>query len=258
MSGIGEWRLKKHAKEREFWKWVCSWAVTVNNPTDLGYDSCGFTLPELRYHEVIVPAVNKTNFGFFVQPAQTMEERRKVRKESIQVRCEKAAEIINQTDEQWVIWCGLNIESELLTKLVEDAVEITGSQDTEIRVKNILGFSEGKVQRIVTKPKISGFGMNWQNACKMAFVGLSDSWEQLYQAVRREYRFGQENPVDVYIIIEEREGKVLQNIKRKDLQAKHMIEQMTVNTADILKVELKSLKNNVQCKEQKMILPEWL
>ena len=258
MSGVGEWRLKKHAKEVEFWQWVCSWACTLSTPSDLGYDDKDFILPELRYHEVILPAVGTPAFGFFALPAQTMDERRKVRKESITERCEKAAEIINITDSQWIVWCGLNTESELLTKLIENSTQVTGSDKNDYKANTMLGFSKGEVQRIITKPKIAGFGMNWQNCNKMAFVGLSDSWEQLYQAVRRSYRFGQTRPVDVYIIIEEREGKVLANIKRKDKQAKHMIDSMVKYTAEILQKELKNNKTKKQWNEKTMELPKWI
>ena len=256
-GNVGKWRLKKHANEQKFWQWLCSWAVMLSKPIDLGYNQKGFDLPELNYIENKLPTISKS-IGFFVEEATTMEERRKIRKETIQERCKKAAEIINKTNDQWIVWCGLNNESTLLTKLINGAEEIAGSTDYEIRKKRMLGFAERKVHRLVTKPSIAGFGMNWQNCNKMVFVGLNDSWEQFYQATRRIWRFGQENPVDVHIIIEEREGSVLKNIKRKDKQSLHMMQNMIQETKDLTKSEIqnKNVKYNFPKKE--MEVPNWI
>ncbi len=254
----GQWRLKKHASEREFWKWLCSWAVMLSKPSDLGHMQKGFDLPALKYIEHKLPAIKK-NYGLLSMEARTMEERRKVRKETIEIRCKKAAEIINQTDDQWVIWCGLNEESHHLSELIEDAEEITGSTEYDKRTRLMLDFKKGKVKRLVTKPSIAGFGMNWQNCNQMVFVGLSDSWEQLYQATRRIWRFGQYKPVEAHIIIEEREGAVLENIKRKDKQAQYMIKNMIHHTKDITKQEIgkKQTSGNNKIK-QEMGAPQWI
>lgn len=254
----GQWRLKKHANERKFWEWLCSWAVMVSNPRDIGFEQNGFDLPKLKYIEHKLPAI-KNNYGFLCTEAQTMNERRQVRKETIQIRCEKAAQIINKTDDQWIIWSGLNEESHLLSQLIQNAKEISGATDYSNREKLMFDFKEGKVKRLVTKPSIAGFGMNWQNCNKMVFVGLSDSWEQLYQATRRIWRFGQERSVEAHIIIEEREGAVLENIKRKDRQAQYMIKNMIHYTKDITKQELRleqSSSNRYARKE--MEIPEWI
>ena len=259
MGDTGQWRLKKHAKEREFWRWVCSWAITLTNPCDLGYDGESFKLPELRYHEIIVETKSKPIFGFFTQEAATMDERRKVRKESIKERALAVAELVKQyPDEQWLIWIGLNDEASELHTIIPNLSEVAGSTEYEERVEKMIGFSNGNVQMLLTKPKIAGFGMNWQNCGKMVFMGLSDSWESLYQAVRRSYRFGRIEPVDVYIVIEEREGKVLKNIKRKDAQAKHMIDSMVKHTKEIIKDELLNKKQKIKCKTEKMQIPAWL
>lgn len=258
-SDVGQWRLKKHAHEQEFWRWMCSWAVMISHPKDIGYVQDGFDLPPLEYVEHIIPAPNNCNSGFFVQEASTMDERREIRKQTIEPRCKKAAEIVNNSKDQWVIWCGLNDESRLLTKLINNAVEITGSQDPDVREKAIIGFSNGNVQRLVTKSTITGLGMNWQHCNKTIFVGLNDSWEQLYQSTRRLWRFGQNKPVEAHIVIEEREGKVLKNIKRKDTQAQHMIQSMVQHTSDLTKHELG--KQNGDHKEQpcqQMMMPNFL
>lgn len=254
----GNWRLKKHASEREFWEWLCSWAVMLSKPSDLGYDQEGFDLPELKYIEHKLPAIKK-GYGLLPMEAKTMDERRRVRKETIGIRCEKAAELVNQTGDQWVVWCGLNEESRLLSKLIQDAEEISGATDYSVREKLMLEFKDGRVKRLVTKPKIAGFGMNWQNCHRMVFVGLSDSWEQLYQATRRLWRFGQSSPVEAHIVIEEREGSVLKNIKRKDKQAQYMVKNMVEHTKDITKQEIgKEQSRNRSGVKRRVKLPEWI
>ena len=256
-GNVGNWRLKKHAEEYKFWEWLSSWAVMLSNPSDLGYQQNGFNLPSLKYIEHIIPAKTIKRGMLFPVEAQTMMERKKIRKETTQIRCEYIADIINKTNEQWVIWCGLNQESHLLTKLIDNAVEVAGFQDSEERAKNMLDFAKGKVHRLVTKPSIAGFGMNWQNCSKTAFVGLNDSWEQLYQATRRLWRFGQKRNVDVHIIIEEREGKILENIKRKDKQAKHMVQNMVQHTKHLTKQKLSNKEEKKREPLKQMELPEW-
>lgn len=257
---VGKWRLKKYVNEVLFWKWVCSWAIMISSPIDIGYKNKGFNLPVLTYHEHIIPSVKKETRSFFTILARTMAERRIIRKESINERCKYAADLINITDDQWLIWCNLNDESKLLSKLVDDCVEVTGSQDIKDRAVKMMGFSEGRVNRLVSKPSIAGFGMNWQNCNKAFFVGLNDSWESLYQAVRRIYRYGQKKPVEIHIVIEEREGNVLKNIKRKDKQAINMVKNMIKYTTDFTRKELSDNNQNQAKKwnEKEMGLPNWI
>lgn len=253
----GQWRLKKHANERKFWQWLCSWAVMLSKPSDLGYNQKGFDLPSLNYIEHKLLTISQ-GISFFALEAETLHERQKVRKETIQMRCEKTAELINKTNDQWVVWCGLNEESRLLTKLIDGAEEIAGSTNFNLREKRMIGFAEKKVHRLITKPSIAGFGMNWQNCNKMAFVGLNDSWEQYYQATRRLWRFGQEKPVEVHIIIEEREGAVLKNIKRKDIQARYMVQNMVQQTKDLTKQEIQGKNKKFEEPKKEMKIPIWI
>ena len=253
-----QWRLKRHASERKFWEWVCSWAVMISKPSDLGYDQSGFDLPQIHYIEHKIPA-EKKGFGFFIQEAATMDDRRTVRRETIEARCKYAADIINATDDQWVIWCAFDKESELLKKLIHNAVEISGHTEYDLRKKLMLGFAKGEVPRLVTKPKIAGFGMNWQVCHKMMFVGLSDSWEQFYQAVRRVWRFGQFQECECHIVIEEREGAVLKNIKRKELQSDKMLRNMITLTKDISKQEIIKDEDLQDINNYKIMeVPQWL
>ena len=258
-SDTGTWILKGHAQSSAFWQWLCSWAVMISKPSDLDYPDDGFTLPELTYHEHIIKSSAEST-GFFTDEVSGMNDRRHVRSETVEIRCKKAAEIINSTDDKWIAWCGLNTESAILTELIHDAIEITGSQTNEIKAKLMLDFAEGTIDRVVTKPKIAGRGMNWQICNNMVFVGMNDSWEDLYQAIRRIYRFGQKKPVNVHIIIEEREGAVLSNIKRKDIQAKEMMRQMIKYTQGTMKAELGQLHKSITDYNptKTMEVPKWL
>jgi hypothetical protein len=258
-SDVGQWRLKKHAKESDFWEWLCSWAVMFAHPKDIGFEQDGYDLPPLNYIEHIIPATN-TGGGFFVQKAETLSERLRVRRETIKVRCEKAAEIVNSDNDQWIIWCGLNGESELLAKLINDGKEVTGSQSNETKAKYMLRFSEGKVKRLISKAGICGHGMNWQNCNKIIYVGLNDSFEQLFQSTRRVWRFGQKRPVEAHIVIEEREGKVLENVKRKDRMAQSMLRNMVKYTVDITRHNLGEKISGTKKyeAEERMVLPGWI
>ncbi len=238
----GTWRLKKHAADK-FWKWVCSWAVMIQKPSDLGYENKGFDLPELIYHDHVIKADGPCNGKLWAIEAKTLTERRTARKNSINERCKIAADLVNNSDENWIVWCGLNDESKMLSDLINDSVEVTGSDKESHKEKSMLDFSKDKIKCLVSKQKIAGWGMNWQNCSNMVFVGLSDSFEALYQAVRRCYRFGQEKDVNVHVITHETEGAVVRNIKRKELQFEEMSDSMTENMSEITKKEIKSLFN---------------
>jgi len=255
----GKWRLKGHVKDNVFWEWLASWAVMLSNPFDLGYDDGRYRLPELKYFEHFVECTSRTS-GLFVQPVSGLNERRKVRKETIKQRCEKAAEVINSTKDRWIIWCGLNDEGDYLEKIIEDSVQVAGRHSDEYKSEMMNAFAIGNIRRLITKPKIAGFGMNWQICHKAAFVGLSDSWEEFYQATRRIWRYGQKKPVEVHIFLEEREGSVLENIRRKDKQAKGMMENMCEYMRKFVKRELEKAERieTDYCPVVDMEVPEWL
>lgn len=235
-----KWRVKGHA-EADFWRWVCSWAVMIRKPSDLGYEDGGFILPPINFHSVVVPSEPLPGYLFPVN-ANTMDERRGARKETVKERAEKCAEIIDGSRDQWLIWCNLNSESDALSSAIDGAVDVRGSMDDDKKESALTGFSLGEVSRMVSKPSIAGYGMNFQSCHKMAFVGLSDSYEQFYQAVRRCWRFGQTHPVDVYIITSEAEGAVVENIKRKEADAMRMAEQMVEHMKDINTEEIHGIQ----------------
>ncbi len=222
-----KWRLKGHATT-DFWKWMCSWAIMIRQPSDLGYDNKGFVLPELKMTEIVVSVdhTTPTPGSLFRIQAETLQQRQKERKLTVRDRVSACAKLANASDEPWLIWCNLNDESAALKSSLKDAVEIKGADKQSHKVDSMLGFSEGDVRVLVTKPKIAGFGMNWQHCNNVVFVGLSDSYEQFYQAVRRCWRFGQTKQVNCYIITAETEGAVVANIKRKEVDAMRMAEGM--------------------------------
>lgn len=222
-----KWRLKGHAQS-EFWKWICSWAVMLRKPSDLGYEDGDFILPKLDIKEVIVSVdeIECDDGLLFRMPANTLQERQKERRLTVEARVDACAKIINGDSEPWLIWCNLNKESASLKLAIDGAVEVKGADKPEYKEDMLLKFSSGDVMRLVTKPKIAGHGMNWQHCSKVVFVGLSDSYEQFYQAVRRVWRFGQKKPVSCYIITAETEGAVVANIKRKERDSEEMAKEM--------------------------------
>jgi hypothetical protein len=234
-SDTSKWRLKGHSRKK-FWEWLATWAIVIRSPADLGYEDQGYTLPKLHIIEHVIET-DATN-GLFVDVAQGLQERNKARRDSVDLRAEKAAEIMGDWD-CGIAWCNLNDESELITSFVDDCVEVTGSMSPDEKETALTGFGDGQIKKLSTKPKIAGFGLNWQHCNKMLFLGLSDSWEAFYQAVRRCYRFGQEKEVFVHVIISDREGAVLSNIKRKKEQDEQMRNEMQNIMGDLVRANIK-------------------
>lgn len=227
-----KWRIKGHA-EKDFWKWVCSWAVMVRKPSDLGYDDGKFKLPTLHMHEHTVRATNAAEGELFAMPAATLKERIGARRATIADRVKNTANRVNTSKESWIVWCNLNSESEMLRKLIPDSVEVKGSDSPEHKEKSMIDFADGKIRVLVSKSSIAGYGMNFQSCPNMDFVGLTDSFEDFYQAVRRCWRFGQKKPVHVHMVCADTEGAVLQNIKRKEHDAAEMAARMVENMKDL-------------------------
>lgn len=253
-----KWRLKGHA-ETEFFRWLSTWAVMINKPSDIGYENAGFDLPPLNFYQHTVKS--KINDGYlFHQMASTLSERRDARKESMNDRCKLAADLSKGSDVPWLYWCDLNQESEMLSMHTENAVEVKGADKNEVKEARLIGFSTGDIQKIVTKPKIAQFGMNWQHCNNMVFVGLSDSFEAFYQAVRRCWRFGQKLPVNVHVVISEKEGNVIENIQRKEQNAEQMQRRMVECMACLSKAEINNTSKETLAylPKKQMEVPEWL
>lgn len=258
-----KWRLKGHAQDK-FWEWLATWAVVMTNPRDLGYDGTGFDLPELNTIQHVVKEETNIvdgNFSLFAKVAETLNERRDARRESLVARCAMAAKLIaEKPDEQWLVWCDLNAEADELKRVIAGSVEVRGTDTPEHKVETLNGFTTGSVKRLITKSSIAGMGLNWQGCHNMIFVGLSDSYEMMYQAIRRCWRFGQKHPVDVHIVTSESEGAVKDNIDRKEKQAALMTAEMVKHTRNILEQEIRgTVKISIPYNPQvEMIVPEWL
>ena len=235
------WRLKAHAT-RDFWQWICSWAIMMSKPSDIGYNDEGFILPKINIKEHIVNSDQKLDGELFAVQAKTLQERQYARRSTIEKRSDLVANIVSN-NEPAIVWCNLNDESNSV-KLKSECIEIKGSDSDDYKSKMMIGFKYDDPLKLVTKPKIAGLGMNWQHCNNVVFLGLSDSYEQYYQAVRRCWRFGQKKEVNVHIVVSDIEGSVIENIKRKENDAKIMREEMIKNMCEITKKEIEL--NNVK------------
>ena len=255
-----KWRLKGHA-ESEFWKWVCSWAVMIRKPSDLGYDDGAFILPKLNITQITVESETPSDGCLFAMEALTLSERQKARRVSIDDRVKAAVKLTeNDPGAQWMIWCDLNDESLALKNAIPGSVEVRGSDDDEHKKKSLLGFSRGEIKTLISKPSIAGWGMNFQSCHNTIFVGLSDSYEQYYQAVRRHWRFGQKAEVNCYIVTADTEGAVVQNIQRKEDDAKCMADEMVKNMSAINTENIRGIEKSITLYNPKMEMkiPEWV
>lgn len=255
----GTWRLKKHIAESKFWEWLSSWAMVIQQPADIGFANKGFDLPRLNIIKHILPFTGKKT-TLFTEEATTLTERRDARKESLPARLKETVDIVNSNpDSTWLIWCNLNIEGDMIRGGVDSVVEIKGADNNDIKEKNMVAFAEGHIIRMVTKPKIAGFGLNWQCCYNVIFFGLSDSYEQFYQSVRRCWRFGQKHEVDVHIVLGEREMAVLRNIERKEKDTQIMFNSILIYMKANMLGELDGLDNkNIDYNPSiNMVLPDF-
>lgn len=256
-----KWRLKGHA-ENDFWKWMASWAVMIRKPSDLGYDDAGYDLPPLQQfqHTVGVEYAPSMETGLlFPMEARSLQERISARRDTVNERVAMAASL-TPTDRPFVWWCNLNAESEALAKAIPGAVEVRGSDTEETKERKLIDFSEGRIRVLVTKPSICGFGMNWQHCADTGFVGLNDSFEQIYQAIRRFWRFGQTQPVNVHFIAAETEGAVVSNLRRKEMDADRMAASMVRHMADLSAANVRGMvRDRPDYDPQKpMIIPSFM
>lgn len=256
-----KWRLKGHAED-DFWKWMASWAVMLRKPSDLGYPNDGYDLPELVQHQHLVRAdyAPSMDTGFlFPLEAATMQERLAARRDTVDERVAMAASI-TPADRQFVWWCNLNSESEALAKAIPGAVEVRGSDSEDDKERKITEFLSGKIRVMVTKSTICGFGLNLQCCADTGFVGLNDSFEQVFQAVRRFWRFGQTQPVNAHFIAAETEGAVVANLRRKEADADRMAASMVLHMADLSSATIRgTVRDRPDYLPQiPMTIPSWI
>jgi hypothetical protein len=245
-----KWRLKGHA-ELPFWRWVCSWAMAVRKPSDLGYDDSRFVLPALHEVEHLVDVQELRDGMLFALPAVGLKEQREERRRSVEERCEKVAALVNHTGQPANVWCHLNDEGDLLEKLIPDAVQVSGTDSDDAKEDKLTAFAEGKARVLITKPKIGALGLNFQH-CNHAVVFPSHSFEQYYQLVRRNWRFGQKRPVTVDIVTTEGELGVMKNLQRKAAQADEMFSRLVAEMNQATAID------RINNMTKKMELPTWL
>lgn len=245
-----KFRFRGHS-ERDFWRWVCSWARAVRKPSDIGFPDSTYELPELKTVEHIIKARTRNPEFLFDLPAIGLQEQRSERRRTIAERCEQAAAIVANTGKPAVAWCHLNEEGHMLEKLIPGAVEVEGNDSDEFKEETFEAFASGQIRVLVSKPVIAGFGLNWQHCAHQTFFP-SHSFEQWYQAIRRCWRFGQKQPVRIDVISSEGEAGVVANMQRKAQQA----ETMFARLVELINNELRIEKKNLHTKEQE--IPVWL
>lgn len=210
------WRVKRHAR-KPMYRWMASWAVALRTPSDLGYPDDGYVLPGLDVVPEIVAADVETPGQLFATDLGGVSGTAKVRKQTLASRCERAAELVAaEPDEPWLVWAGLNAESDLLAKLIPGAVNVHGSMSPEEKAELLLAFADGTVQHLVTKPSIAGRGLNFQRSARQAFVGMGYSFEDYFQCIRRSYRYGQTRVVRMHVILSELERQIAYSVARKE------------------------------------------
>lgn len=231
------WRLKGHAREK-FFKWMASWGMSVKKPSDLGYEDNGFILPPLNVNPEFIASGYVPEGQLFFTGLHGIQDRAAVRKATIGPKADRIAALINGNDDQWIVWHGLNNEGYELVSRIPDAVLVEGSQTLDDKISALERFQDGDIRVLVSKVSIAGFGMNFQNAHNMAFMGLNDSFEGYYQAVRRQYRFGQTDPVNVHVILTDVEQSIWQNVRQKEQEANRMSDELIKNVAQYERQEI--------------------
>lgn len=245
----GVFRFRGHA-ERDFWRWVCSWARAVRRPSDLGFEDEGFVLPSLTTREHVIKASRQRDGMLFDLPAMNLEEQREERRRTIGERCEMVASLVKPKRPS-VIWCHLNDEGKTLARAIKGSVEVSGDDEDERKEEMFEAFAKGEIMHLITKPTIAGFGLNWQHCSHQTFFP-SHSFEQWYQCVRRCWRFGQKSPVTVDVVASEGEAGVLANLNRKAAAADQMFKMLVGLINDELHVSQPSRE------PQPISSPKWL
>lgn len=244
-----KWRFKGHA-EIPFWRWLCSWARAVRKPSDIGFDDGRFVLPPLTESEFVVECDSLPEGMLFALPVRGLREEREERRRTIKERCERVASLADD-DEQSLIWCHLNDEGDMLEEIVTDAEQVSGADSDEEKEEKFLAFASGKLKKLITKPKIGAWGLNFQN-CAHVISFASHSYEQYYQSVRRCWRFGQMRAVRSDIVLTEGEKAVIENLKRKATNADRMFTNLVSEMNSAMHID----RGTVFANQQEV--PTWL
>jgi hypothetical protein len=261
-GSTSDWRLKGHAV-LPFWEWVSSWGAVIRTPEDLGHDGSAYALPELRMHEHVVPIDHRDAWSegyLFAPQVSSLQDARATRRATTDKRVQLAASLCAGSDPA-VVWGELNPECDLAAKSIDGAINVQGSDSLEEKCDALEGFTDGRHRVIVSKPKIAGFGMNWQHCSTMVFLGASYSYEQTYQAIRRCWRFGQTKEVNVHIIRAETEEHVLESYRRKAADAETMAKEISERMREHVRADVlgQGAKRWIEYQAQTAIeVPPWL
>lgn len=256
-----DWRLKGHAVQA-FWRWLATWGAVVKRPSDLGHDDAGYNLPPLDVIEHVVGLRDedvRAAGRLFADDAMTLAEQRAVRRSTMTERVAKAAEVAVRPG-PCLVWCELNDEGEALADAIPDAVQVAGSDTPDDKASRLLGFASGEHRVLISKPSLAGFGLNFQRCARMVFVGASHSYEQTYQAIRRCWRFGQTQRVEVHMIRTEADGQIAQNMKRKEADAARMGAEMTACVGEAVRAEVTGTTRewNPYTPSVRQTVPDWI
>lgn len=252
-GSTSEWRLKGHA-EQSFWDFVSTWAVMLNKPSDIGYNDNGYNLPPLNVIEEMVITPKRDNGMLFNETAVSATDYHKELRATYQLRLDKVAEIVKNSNDNFIIWIGHDDEGKYLRSLLPDAVEVKGSDTKEYKKDKLLGFGKGEFRILITKLKIAQFGLNYQNCHNQIYASLDFSFEATYQGIRRSYRFGQDKPVNIYLVTTDTMTNVKSSFEKKQALFKEMQKSMTeamnrnINKSITLKkMETESRYNSDKC-----------
>ena len=220
------WRLKGHAR-RPMLRWMSTWALAVRRPSDLGHPDDGYILPGLDVIPEIIRVDLTPDDQLFATDLGGVGGRAAVRRETLAARVDRAVDLVAaEPDEPWLLWCGLNDEANALARAIPGSVNVHGAMSPEEKAERLLAFADGEIKTLITKPSLASFGLNWQHCARMAFVGINDSFETYYQAIRRCYRYGQTRRVRAHVVVSELESQIAANVARKEREATHLTESL--------------------------------
>jgi hypothetical protein len=257
-NSSNQFRLKRNAVDK-FYEWLASWAVAIRKPSDLGFADDGFDLPPLNIEQIVIDTTDQfANGTLFTMEAKGIADQRKARKNSIDERVQAVSDLVNNSTEQWLVWCDLNDESAALAKAIPDAVEVSGSSKDEHKIDAMRGFKSGKYRVVISKPQMWGFGLNLQNSWNAALCGLGNSFERYYQLIKRQHRFGQTHSVNVKVFVSPADGAVVENIKRKWKQNDELFGQLVKHMAVYTDLGQQTRHEMDYNPQQTIKIPAWL
>jgi len=248
-----KWRLKGHGRQK-FWEWLCSWAVFVRKPSDIGFEGEDFSLPPLNQIKHCIPDHEIKSETLIPLAVVGLSERIALRRDTIALRMNKVADLALSMKGQVLIWCDLNDEADMLKELLPQAREVRGNDTPEFKAEELLKFAHGKTKLMITKPDIAGLGMNFQSSHNQIFASMTDSYESLYQCIRRQWRYGQKKPVNVHMVYTERQQTIIENLARKHEQMEEMAMEMINTTNQMIRAELSGGKTDnyvIETQEEK-------